>query len=257
MTRSHVSHRLLLVFILFGFVHHTAASDRCESVAALERTEGQVRVTHSGQTFPQRNLTVPHDLCPGDHVQTVSNAQALIRHVGGEVVLAENSTLKVLAVDKLSLEQGVALFEIAKREGKSFVAQTPLIVIGVKGTRFLVNSNQQRDDVALFNGLVAVTQTDGDNMAYFRAKPLSEMSFEEYRTYQQRAFSDYRDAINQAFNDYKKQTLAEFESFVNQIDLQPGRQLTIGATKTRTEAVDAQINPAFETLNKTLGSWLP
>lgn len=250
---------LLLGLLSFGVTAHSAVAkkDRCESLAKLERSDGQVRVTHSGEAFPQRNLKLPHALCPGDKVQTVSKAQALVRHVGGEVVLAENSTLNVLSVEKIALEQGAALFNIAKRAGKVFVAETPLIVIGVKGTRFLVNANDSRNDVALFNGSVGVTQLSGKQMAYYRAKSVADMSFEEYQAFQQKAFKDYRDAIHQAFDEYKKQTLAEFSAFVSEVDLKPRRQLTLGTTAEGAEAIDAPINPAFEALNKKLKKWLP
>lgn len=259
MTQHHILQTLIAGFLGLGLFMQTAtaATQRCDSLANLERSQGQVRVTHAGEPFPQRNLTLPFALCPGDKIQTVTKAQALVRHVGGEVVLSENSLLKMLSVDKIELEQGAALFDIAKREGKSFVAQTPLIVIGVKGTRFLVNTNDQRNDVALFNGQVGVSQMDGEKLAYFRAKPVSEMSFEEYVESQQNAFSDYKDAINQAFSDYKAQTLAEFAEFVQEVDLQPSRQLTIGAVDAGAEAIDAPINPAFIKLNKLLIQWLP
>ena len=247
------------IFLLAASLSQGVLADepRCEAFAALERTQGQVRVSEEGAPFPQRISTFPYSLCPGDKVQTVSESQAHISHPGGDLVLAANSLLAVNSIEEVELETGAALFEIAKREGGRFVAKTPLVVIGVKGTRFLASSNEERNDVALFNGGVEVERQDGQEMAYYRAKDISEMNFEEYRRHQNQAFRDFQDAFNQAFNDYKDQVMAEFEAFKKGIDLEPGRQLTLGSDGDQPEAVDAPVDSAFEALQQQLGSWLP
>ncbi|SFC46096.1 FecR family protein [Marinospirillum celere] len=233
-----------------------AEEARCESFAALERTQGQVRVSEEASPFPQRISSFPYLLCPGDKVQTVSQAQAHISHPGGDLVMAENSLLTVNSIEEVELETGAALFHIAQREGARFVANTPLVVIGVKGTRFLVSANDERNDVALFEGGVEVERQDGQEMAYYRAKDISEMTFDEYRRHQNQAFRDFQAAFNQAFNDYKDQVMAEFEAFKRGIDLEPGRQLTLGSDGEQAEAVDAPVDAAFDTLQQQLGSWL-
>ena len=229
---------------------------RCKAFAALERIEGQVRVSEAGSPFPQRVADLPHLLCPGDKVQTITRAQAHISHPGGDLVLAENSLLAVNSIEAVELETGAALFEIAQRDGARFVAQTPLVVIGVKGTRFLVSSSEARDDVALFNGGLEIERQDGQEIAYFRAKEIADMTFQEYRRYQNQAFRDFRDTFNQAFSDYKAEVMAEFEAFKRGIDLEPGRQLTLGQGEEHPEAVDAPIDAAFDSLQQQLGAWL-
>lgn len=246
----------LLVFFL-AFASHLAAEEpACETFSTLERTQGQVRVSEKGSPFPQRISSFPHSLCPGDQVQTVSRAQAHISHPGGDLVLAENSLLTVQSIEEVELKTGAALFEIAQRDGARFVASTPLVVIGVKGTRFLVSSSEERNDVALFAGGVEVERQDGQEMAYYRAKDIADMTFEEYRRHQNQAFRDFQAAFNQAFNDYKEQVMAEFEAFKQGIDLEPGRQLTLGSDGEQPEAIDAPVDAAFDSLQQQLGSWL-
>ncbi|WP_416885470.1 hypothetical protein, partial [Marinospirillum sp.] len=58
------------------------------------------------------------------------------------------------------------------------------------------------------------------------------------------------------FNDYKAQVMAEFEAFKRGIDLEPGRQLTLGGEADQPEAVDAPVDAAFERLQQQLGAWL-
>ena len=234
----------------------------CESYASLKRSEGQVQLVVAGSPFPLRNFSLPYALCTGDQVQTVANAQALISHVGGEVVLAENSRLKVLSSDSLSLAEGAALFQIAKREGQRFVAQTPLVVIGVKGTQFLVSSRAERNDVALFKGAVDVERQDGQDMAYFRAKPVADMDFKEYSDYQKKSFSDYQTSLDQAFSDYKQQQMVAFQAYVKSVDLLVGRQLTLSgenalsAEADKPEAIDVPIGKDVEQLQQQLYLWL-
>lgn len=250
---------LSAAFLLSVFTYSSlglATTQTCDSYASLKRMEGQVQLVKANSPFPVRNPELPYALCTGDLVQTVSKAQALISHVGGEVVLAENSRLEVLDADSLSLAEGAALFQIAQREGHRFAAKTPLIVIGVKGTEFLVSSQTARNDVALFKGAVGVERQDGQTMAYFRTKPVSEMSFEEYQAYQKKSFSEYKNSLDQAFNDYKEQQMAEFKAYVSGVDLQTGRQLTLNSDGEKPEAIDAPVNKAVEQLQKQLHLWL-
>lgn len=250
---------LSAAFLLSVFTYSSlglSTTQTCDSYASLKRMEGQVQLVKANSPFPVRNPELPYALCTGDLVQTVSKAQALISHVGGEVVLAENSRLEVLDADSLSLAEGAALFQIAQREGHRFVAKTPLIVIGVKGTEFLVSSQTARNDVALFKGAVGVERQDGQAMAYFRTKPVSEMSFEEYQAYQKKSFSEYKNSLDQAFNDYKEQQMAEFQAYVSGVDLKAGRQLTLSGDSKKPEAVDAPVNKNVEKLQQQLTSWL-
>ncbi|GLR64923.1 hypothetical protein GCM10007878_23610 [Marinospirillum insulare] len=245
-----VSLLLMLVYTSFAF------AVECESYASLIRTEGKVQLVALGSPFPKRNLDLPYALCSGDRVQTVAEAQALISHSGGELVLAENSSLEMLDVDSLSLTEGTALFRVTKREGQRFVAKTPLVVIGVKGTEFLVSSQSSRNDVALFKGEVEVERQDGQEMAYYESKPVSAMSFSEYQAFQQQSFNEYKNNLEQAFSDYKEQQLAEFKAYVSGVDLQAGRQLTLSGENEKPEAIDAPINKSVEKLQQQLNSWL-
>lgn len=248
--------QLIAIFLLILASSSLAFASACESYALLQRIEGQVQVITAGSPFPLRNFKLPYALCAGDLVQTIAKAQALINHVGGEVVLAENSRLEVLDTDSLSLVEGAALFQITQHEGQRFIAQTPLIVIGVKGTEFLVSSQTARNDVALFKGAVEVERQDGQEMAYFRTKAISEMSFKEYSDHQKQSFSQYTNSLEQAFGDYKKQQMAEFQAYVSGVNLQTGRQLTLSGGSQKPEAIDAPVNKAVEQLQQQLNSWL-
>lgn len=243
--------------LLFSSIYTSLTfAAKCESFASLERIEGLVQVTVASSPFPLRHFELPYALCADDKIQTVAKAQALISHVGGDVVLAENSRLEVLSADSLSLAEGTALFKIAQREGQRFIAQTPLVVIGVKGTEFLVSSQTGRNDVALFTGGVEVERQDGQSMAYFRTKSVAEMDFKEYKAYQKKSFGQYTASLETSFSDYKAQQMARFQAYVKGVDLKAGRQLTLGGEDEQPEVVDAPINKAVEQLQQQLNLWL-
>ncbi|MDR9467260.1 FecR family protein [Marinospirillum sp.] len=243
----------LLIWMISGSAQ---AQNRCESFAQLEKVEGPVRVSEEGTPFPQRITDLPHSLCPGDKVQTVAKARAHISHPGGQVVLSENSLLVVNSIEEVELEEGAALFDIAKREEGRFTARTPLVVIGVKGTRFLVSRNEERNDIALFDGELNVERRDGKEMAYYQAKSIDDMTFAEFQAYQRREFQEFRDSFNQEFQDYKKQVMAEFSTFCRDVDMKPGRQLTLGSVDGKPEAVGAPVDKGYSALKDDLGSWL-
>ncbi|TWI71184.1 FecR family protein [Desulfobotulus alkaliphilus] len=224
------------------------------SALSLIQTEGPVRILEAGSPFPKSPGELPRILKAGDKVQTQRNARALILSPDSEVILDAESVFKVLEADSAQLESGVALFEITARDGRRVTAQTPLVVIGVKGTNFLVSSNEKREDVALFKGHVGIERQDKQAMAHYTAKKPGEMTFSEYAAFQKKSFGDYREMLLQDFNDYKATMAAEFQAFKEEIDLTPGKKLTIGAGE-KPEAVEADLDKETRDKARSLQQW--
>ena len=220
----------------------------------LTRTEGAVRILEPDSPFPKPPGDLPRILNPGEKVQTTRNAKALIFSQNDEILLDGDSLLTVLASDGAKLESGVALFEITARDGRRITAQTPLVVIGVKATLFLVSSNKKREDVALIKGAIGVERQDKQAMALFEAKDPREMTFSEYVEFQRKSFGDYKATLMQDFKDYKSIMAAEFKAFKEEIDLKPGRRLTLG-TGEKPEAVEAAMDKATEEAVEALQRW--
>lgn len=220
----------------------------------LQRIEGAVRILEPGSPFPKPPGTLPRVLKTGEKIQTTRAAKALILSPYGEVLLDGDSLLTVLAPDATKLESGLALFEITTRDGRRITAQTPLVVIGVKGTRFMVSSTGKREDISLFKGNVGVQRQDGQAMAHFEAKSPKDMSFSEYAAFEKKTFGDYQTAMMQDFMDYKKIMAAEFKAFKEEIDLRPGRRLTMGGGE-KTEAVEADLDKASQEAAQSLQRW--
>ncbi|MFY0663087.1 MAG: FecR domain-containing protein [Natronospirillum sp.] len=232
-----------------------SATERCEpALAELTRTQGNVRLMTPDSPFPARVSALPVALCAGDQVHTLAGGRAQIEFMDDHVVLAELAILSVRDATEAELLSGVALFEVTPRVGQRLQATTPLMVIGVKGTRFLVSAGEQRHDIALFQGDVDVARQDGAEMAYYAAEDSEPASFQNFLQQQRQAFRSYREAFQQSFDDYKAQQNAQFQAFVQQVELAPGRQLTL-ALGDVPDAVEADIGSTLVRLERDLSSW--
>ncbi|MCW7754116.1 FecR family protein [Desulfobotulus sp. H1] len=232
----------------------TAPKPKSHAGIVLTHTEGSVRILDPSSPFPKAPGELPRILQTGDRVQTQRNARALIFSPDGELILDSDSMLHVLESEGTQLESGTALYEITARDGKRVTARTPLVVIGVKGTRFMVSVGEHREDVALFKGRVGIEREDQQPMAFYQAKSPRDMTFSEYVTFQRQSFGDYRKALMQDFSDYKATMAAEFRDFKKEIDLTPGKRLTMGSGETP-EAVEADVDRITQENAQSLHLW--
>ncbi|WLD57350.1 FecR family protein [Salinispirillum sp. LH 10-3-1] len=232
-----------------------SGNERCdEAVASLQRTQGNVRLVPDGSPFPVRVAQLPVALCPGDQVHTLARGQAQIGFADDHVVLAEQAILRVQSASAVELAAGVALFDVVPRSGERLQVSTPLVVIGVKGTRFIVSAGDQRQDIALFEGEVEVARQDGADMAYYAAEEAGPPSFQNFLQQHRQSFRNYQEAFRQSFDDYRAQHNAQFQAFVQLVELVPGRQLTL-AVGEEPEAIEADIGASLISLERTLSAW--
>lgn len=250
----------IIAIVLLGFLQPAFSqqpSDTCQPLAELVRTNGIVKVQLHGAAMPLSKLALPHPLCKGDQVFTLKNATAKLEYNAGELVLTEQSKVLIDNKTTIKLEQGSALFEVTKRDKKqAFQAHTPLVVIGVKGTQFLLSSTEQTTQVALVRGLIDVARQDQQKIAHFSAKPLSDMSFAEYQQQQQSQLQSYSQQLHQNFAEYKAQMELEFSAYKSSIELAAGQQLTLNSDSNKPEALEAPLSEAANNLQRQLARWL-
>lgn len=243
----------VLLLALFGI---TPALAECTKVATLERIEGVVKVQPAGAAFPLRKLKLPHALCAGDEVFSLSGGQALISYAKGQVVLDANSRLKVRTDELIENLEGRLLFDIERQQQEVVQVHTPLIVIGVKGTRFLLEAGDAITSVALTQGLIDVQRKDGQEMALYQAKPASELNMQQYRQQLESQFEEFSRQQEQGFAAYKQRLQTEFAAYVQQVELAPGQQLTFGQEDEQPVVLQEQINSAQDNRQAELAKWL-
>ena len=247
---------IALVAALVGSIFSLGATAACEQLATLERIESLVKVQPAGAAFPLRRVELPHALCAGDELFTLGGGRALVRHAGGELVVAENSRLLVRADGEVEALAGQLLFDVEPQKQAQVRVHTPLIVIGVKGTRFLLSVAGQLSEVALDTGLVEVQRQDGREVALYQARPLAQMDMADYRQQVHAQFAEYSSAQLDGFAAYKQRLHTEFAAYVQQVELQPGNQLVFGQQDGEPMALHGQTSKDNARLQSELSQWL-
>lgn len=246
---------MLALFFIVSGVLNVAHAQPCEAIATLQRIEGIVKVQPAQAAFPLRDLQIPHGLCAGDKVFTLTNGKALIIYDAGELVLDNSSKVTIIQAQQLNLDEGSAVFEVQRQaKGQELQAHTPLIVIGVKGTRFLLTSQDKNTQVALIRGLIEVQRQDKQEMAYYQTKPNTDVL--ELSEQERLEFEQFVKNRGQEFAQFAEQRRAEFSAFVQAIALQEGLQLSLGERDAKHIALEAPISDELEQQHNELAQWL-
>jgi hypothetical protein len=171
-----------------------------ENVGEIVRHEGKV-VFHRGGGVRGENLTgspVPVTVAVGDHLVTRGDGRAwLLLGSADRVLLKEDSSLKVLGIERAGLETGTVLFDIRKRaELRGVQIVTPTVTIGVKGTRFAIVGGEEGVAIYLRAGELLVEAVEGE----FRKRRHSlREEFEATREAMQAEFKAGRDRMHADF----------------------------------------------------------
>lgn len=246
----------LLAASFFTFstsAHAVKITPKCEVLAELTAYQGRVRVQPAGAALPLRQIKLPVQLCSGDLVTSLNNSQAHLSYAQGQLVLDANSQVEISTASQLNLNEGTGLFKITQQAGAaSFAAHTPLVVIGVKGTSFLLSSSPEQNSLALVEGKVNLTRQDQKPLAHYVSKPAKDLTFAEYLQQQEAQLTQYKNRLEEDFNDYKALLDLEFTAFKSSLDINPGQEVRLNASSDEPQALEEPITAASQQLYKRL-----
>lgn len=215
----------------FGNVQpvRAGAQTQCAPVARLVKTEGQVSLKPAGKVARITPASLPYDLCAGDVLFTFAGRAKVEDAKDGRyvAVLDTHSSLK-LGQNGGGVEAGTILFEVKKQGPQSGVQiTTRLSVIGVKGTRFLVKDSHEGVRVAMDEGSVEITSTQGRIGLYRETTtpgtPADSMKADYERFVAERSAGVAAAAA--AFEAYRASTHREFVAYVENLQLAARREL--------------------------------
>jgi hypothetical protein len=211
--------------------------------------EGQVSIKPSGKVLKTSPGALPRALCAGDEVYTFEG-RALLNDGRYSVAVDKFSVVSFISAGKTGLDKGQALFEVRKSKAAAGVEiKTRLSVIGVKGTRFLVEDNKDGVSVVLDQGAVAIASTQGP-VALYREKPAAKTADDDFEAYA-RQKAEAIASENAAFEQYKTQIQREFVAYVENLALEAGKELvTVGQV-----AVERNISSENAKAIKSLADW--
>lgn len=201
----------------------------CAPAARLVKVEGQVSLKPAGKVARITPTSLPYDLCTGDVLYTFAGHAKVVDAKDGRytAILDAHSSLK-LGQNGGSVEAGSMLFEVKKQGPQSGVQiTTRLSVIGVKGTRFLVSDSSDGVRVAMDEGRVEITSTQGriglyqETTAPEAHSPSTQADYERFLAERSIGVA----ATAAAFEAYREATRREFVAYVESLQLSARREL--------------------------------
>jgi hypothetical protein len=112
-------------------------------------------------------VAVGQVLSAGSEVETGAGAVVFLSHNGDRLVIQSNSRLRIDdpgtagLLDHFMQSLGSVFYDVEPRKNRSFGVTAPYVAAIVKGTRFLVTAEPDKNSVRVDRGRVLVQSTDG------------------------------------------------------------------------------------------------
>ena len=227
------------LLLLISLTDATAATEE-EAVATLERFDGLVKVMPKGSLRRSR-VVVQHKLYSGDMVLSYRNAHALILlNDGSKVVLDESASIR-FSSNEVEQRSGAVYYEIHHRNARhALKVKTEFAIIGIKGTTFIVNADDEKESVALQEGAIKVESP--------------EAAFRLYRDKVNADFIAYQNRQNQGFEAYKNRQNEKMASYVRAFEMQAGKVVHFSGNKAEERDFDMNVTAEFERFKRIQAS---
>ncbi len=175
---------ITLILALFTFLSASTV------VGNVQKVTGSVKVKSQG-SFKKSKVKSGQEVKEGDLITTSRKGKTVIKLVdGSSIVLDVSSSVHFASVKDIEQKGGKVLYKITSRDAKnSLKVKTPFAIIGIKGTTFVINSNEGKQSVALKEGKIGVASI--------------KEQFSLYRKEMMAQFNAYKNAQIAGFNKYK------------------------------------------------------
>ncbi len=223
-----------LVFFLF-----TASAYSSDHVGEINRFTGDVKVYSQGSVQGNKVLEEGVKLFVNDIVKTKRNALAHVSFAdGSRAVLKERSTLEIEGIQGLNVQNGKVLFNIKKRGRlRGLMVKAKSVVIGVKGTKFLVDNSSEQLNIFLKEGTLLIQAEEGE--------------FVKYSKKEKDQFESYKDGELGEFDKYKEKIDTEFKEFVKEFEMSAGAAISVDGKEVRDIVIPPEIEEEFKLLDNS------
>ncbi len=214
-------------------------------VTVSKSAGAQSKVVSAGKALPSVNT-----------LSTGAGGRAVVR-VGntGYLVLEKNSSVEINAANTSAsfFRQltGKIYYAVNTLKGKSHTLEvrTKVATIGVRGTRFLVTDDTERNEIGMRKGEVNVATT-GEEFEVHK-----QLAQEEWEAMKQEAQA----AINKEksdFETYKENTQKEFVEYKRELLLGADRMLAFDGKRVDDRPLGGDTKADMESLENYAGQWL-
>ena len=177
-------------------------------IGELIYKKGLVKVQHKN-SIKKSSLKLHDKIYLGDKISTYNSLATIKLDDNSTIKLDKYSTIKF--GNKIYQENGKIYYHITKRKQQTLKIATTFTTIGVKGTIFIVDTNQTKM-VALKKGLISLTSPKG--------------LYEVHKKQLLDEFEAFKLGINNEYNQYKEQLYKEFIEYKKSFDLQQNYMVT-------------------------------
>jgi len=200
--------------------------------------QGSVKVYAKDAVRGKTVTQADYPLVAGDLVKTGRQALCVIVLAdGSKMVLKGGTKLTIQAANRVHAESGRTVISFKKQSSlKGLEVATKSAIIGVKGTRFVVDYQQDQVNVFLRNGQLDVRSLSGQ--------------FKRYRQKQRAEFDTFRQQMMGGFKQYKQQLHEEFVEYVEQFNMASGSAISIGNNEVRDLKIPVDIQAEFDWIDR-------
>jgi len=230
---------LLMLITSLAFASDSVTSDpNAEKAGQISSFKGRV-VLYDGVSPRGMNIKEPQTpIYYKNKIATKSSATAVIELVQEDkIALSGNSIMTIEGINRYKPESGKVVFSI-KTRGKTEGVQIALTsaVIGVKGTEFLIDTNDDGKQACYMKeGVVEVTPIEGQFKKYL------EVEIDEYEAYVREMAGEYE--------EYLKELEEEYVEYVDSITIKAGNAWSIEGNEVKKLEFTEEVEEAFKLLD--------
>ncbi|MFT7003243.1 MAG: hypothetical protein ACJAWW_000584 [Sulfurimonas sp.] len=223
---------------LFIAMLSVTVSSASTTLGMVELVNGNVKVK-SEDSFKKNKVIEGLEVKQGDLITTSRDSNAVIKLLdGSKLVLDSNSTLHFVSNNLTQQQEGKVYYNITSRDAKnSLKVKTPFAIIGIKGTTFIVNSDNN-GSVKLKEGVVGIQSIK-----------------EEFELYRKAVQAEYNKYISQQEADYQKYISEQTKGtalITKEFDLQERNTVSFEGNKVSEKAWSKEDDEEFESFEKLI-----
>jgi hypothetical protein len=223
----------LILSAMFSFAMSAdAVAASAKVVGTVDGLNGIVKISREG-SVKKINVLKGTKIQKGDLVTTSSSATALLKLVdGSNVVLDKSSSILFANINQAEQKSGSVYYKITSRSANnSLDVKTPFAIIGIKGTTFIVNSDEGDKSIALKEGKIGIASMK-EEFELYRKKVLEE-------------FNNYKNQQEAAYQQYLRELAGEKPQIVKEFDLNAGNKVSFNEKKVVESSFNGDTNASF------------
>ena len=229
------AHMRFIMFLILSAIFSFAMSADvvgAKIVGTIDGMKGIVKINREGM-IKKINALKGTKIQKGDLVTTTSSATAFLKLIdGSNVVLDKSSSIQFTNLNEAEQKSGRVYYKITSRSANnSLDVKTPFAIIGIKGTTFIVNTEDQDKSIALKEGKIGISSMK-EEFELYRKKVLEE-------------FNNYKNQQQTAYEQYLRELAGEKPELVKSFDLNAGNKVSFDDKKVVESSFTEDTNASF------------